>query len=83
MEQATQRTRNDTVKELCMECAMRRHTFNESTGRGRRIDHFDQVSLPEALIDGRCHMLLPHAWSHQDTCSECNQTTPTLYVPMK
>jgi hypothetical protein len=83
MKQTTQQTRNNTVKGLCTECAMRRHTFNELMGRGGRTDHFDQMPLPEALIDGRRHMLLSHAWTHQGTCSECKQTTPTLYVPMK
>ena len=83
MEQPTQQTINTTVKGLCMECAMRRHTFNELTGRRGRADHLDLVPLSEALIDGRRHMLLSHAWTRQETCSECNQARPALYVPLK
>lgn len=78
-----QQTRNDMGRGLCMECAMRRHAFNELTGRGEGPDHFDQMPLPEALIDGRRYVLLSHAWTHQETCSECNRTTPALYVPMR
>jgi len=83
MEQTMQRTRNDTVKGLCMECAMRRHTFNELTGRAGGADQFDYMALPEALIDGRRHVLLSYPWTHQENCADCNRAKPALYVPMR
>jgi hypothetical protein len=83
LELSVQQTRNDTVRGLCIECSMRRHAFNELTGRCGRTDHFDQIHLPEALIDGRRHILLSYVWTRQETCTDCNQATPTLYVPMK
>ena len=78
-----QLTRNYGVKGLCVECALRRHTFNELTGRhGKNVD-LDYAHLSEALIDGRRHVLLSHTWTHQEVCAECHQTKPILYVPMK
>jgi hypothetical protein len=72
-----------TIMGLCMECALRRHDFHEMVGNGTNDEGPPATPPPQALIDGRRHMLLSHAWTHQETCSECKQTTPTLYVPMK
>ena len=83
MEQDMRHTGNYTVKGLCVDCAMRRHTFNEVTGRNRETGHLDYAHLSEALIDGRRHILLSRTWTHQEVCAECNQTRPILYVPMK
>ena len=47
MEQTVQQTRNDTAKAICMECAMRGHTFNELTGRGEKSDYFDHILCPK------------------------------------
>ena len=71
------------VTGLCMECAMRHHDYKEMLRDETDDDHFSEVPFPQAWIDGRRHMLLSHAWTYQETCTECNREAPTLYVPMK
>ena len=68
---------------LCMECALRQHDFHELTGSGKAIDGLTETPLPQALIDGRRHVLLPYAWTHQERCTECNRTKANLYVRTK
>ncbi len=71
------------VTGLCTECAMRRHDYREMLRHGTGDGHSPETPFPQAWIDGRRHMLLSHAWTHQETCTECNREAPTLYVPMK
>jgi hypothetical protein len=89
MEGSMQLTENQTapgkgvVTGLCMECAMRHHDFREMLRHETGDDHFSETPFPRAWIDGRRHMLLSRAWTHRETCPECNREAPSLYVPMK
>jgi hypothetical protein len=68
---------------LCMECAMLHHDYREMLRHEMGNDHYSETPFPRAWIDGRRHMLLSRAWTHQEMCTECNREAPTLYVPMK
>jgi hypothetical protein len=70
------------VTGLCMECAIRHHDYKELLGH-KMDDHYSEAPFPRAWIDGRRHMLLSRAWTHQETCTECNGKAPNLYVRMK
>jgi hypothetical protein len=67
---------------LCMECALRLHDFHELVGSDTRNDGPGEAALPQALIDGRRHVLLSHAWTHQERCSECKREAANLYLPI-
>jgi len=83
VEENVRSTENSGVKGVCMECAMQRHAFSESTARQGKTGHLDYIHLPEALIDGRRHVLLSATWTHQEICADCRQTRPMLYVPLR
>jgi hypothetical protein len=89
MEEGVQPTENQTAPGkgagtgLCMECAMRHHDYREILRHETGDDHFSETPFPRAWIDGRRHMLLSRAWTHRETCPECNREAPSLYVPMK
>jgi hypothetical protein len=68
------------VNGLCMECAMRHHEYGEML---RHEKGTSETAFPRAWIDGRRHILLPRAWTHQETCTECNRKASSLYVRMK
>ena len=72
----------NTVMGLCIECALRHHDFHELIGRGTDMDGLPETLLPQVLIDGRRHVLLSYALTRQERCTECNRTTPNLYVHM-
>jgi hypothetical protein len=71
------------VTGLCMECAMRHHDYREMLRHETGDDHFSETPLPHAWIDGRRHMLLPAIGTEGITCSECNGSVPSIYMPMK
>ena len=68
---------------LCMECAMRHHDYKEVLGHKMDDDHSSEAPFPQAWIDGRRHMLLSRAWTHQETCTECNREAISLYLHMR
>ena len=68
---------------LCMECALRHHDYKEMLRHETADDHTSEMLFPQARIDGRCHVLLSHAWTHQETYVECERKAPSLYLPMK
>ena len=86
MGESVQLTESQTVPSkgavmgLCMECALRHHDYREMLWHETGDDH---SPFPRAWIDGRQYMLLSPAWTHQETCTECNRKAPSIYVPMK
>ncbi|MGD0235565.1 MAG: hypothetical protein ABSC55_13645 [Syntrophorhabdales bacterium] len=70
------------VTGLCIECAMRHYDYREMLWRETGDDHFSETAFPQAWIDGRQYMLLSCAWTHQETCTECNRKAPSIYVRM-
>ena len=68
---------------LCTECALRRHDFREVIGNEKKSAGLPDTPLPQALIDGRRHVLLSYAWTHQERCSECKGPAANLYLPMR
>ena len=66
---------------LCISCALLHHDFKEILGRGAGDDHFSEMPLPQAWIDGRRYRLLPYIQTQETTCRECNVRVPSLYVP--
>jgi hypothetical protein len=71
------------VTGLCIECALRRHEYHEVLGSDPRSAGPPDTPLPQALIDGRPHVLLSYAWTHQDRCSECKGPATNLYLPVR
>jgi hypothetical protein len=62
---------------------MRHHDYKEMLKQETGDDDLPETPFPQAWIDGKRHMLLSRAWTHRETCTECNAEAPTLYVPMK
>ena len=75
--------RKGVVTGLCMECAMCHHDYKEVLRQETGDDHYSETPFPQAWIDGRRHMLLSRAWTHQETCVECNGKAPSYFVRMK
>jgi hypothetical protein len=46
-------------------------------------EHFSEVPLPEARIDGRRYRLLPAIGTEETTCSECGRSVPNIYTPIR
>jgi hypothetical protein len=74
--------KKDTIMGLCMECALRRHDFHELLGKEAKDEGLRETPLPQALIDGRPHVLLSYAWTHRERCSECKRKAANLYLPI-
>jgi hypothetical protein len=72
-----------TLTGLCIECALRRHDFHEVIGNNTKTPGPPDITLPQALIDGRRHVLLSYVWTHQERCSECERKAPNLYLAMR
>ena len=75
--------RNGVVTGFCMECAMRHHDYREMLRHETGDEPYSETPFPQAWIDGRQYMLLSSAWTHQETCTECNRKAPSIYVRMK
>jgi hypothetical protein len=75
--------RNGIVTGFCMECAMRHHDYREMLRHETGDEPYSETPFPRAWIDGRQYMFLSHAWTYQETCTECNRKAPGFYVRMK
>ncbi len=75
--------RKGVVAGLCIGCAMHHHDYREVLRHETGDGHYPETSFPQAWIDGRRRMLLSRAWTHQETCTECNREAPSLYMRMK
>ena len=66
---------------LCTECAIRHHDYVEILHGETDNDH-SEMPFPRAWVDGKRHMLLSRAWTHQETCVECDEEALSLYFPI-
>jgi hypothetical protein len=73
--------RHSYVSGLCAGCASRYHDFREITGRAPVDEHFPEMSLPQAWIDGRPHVLRPTVIECA-ICSDCGKNVTSIYLPV-
>jgi len=75
--------RNRTViTGLCVECALRHHTYEEILAHGGGDDYLSESPLPAAWIDGRRHRLLTPSTQQKTVCGECNKSVAGVYLPI-
>ncbi len=72
----------DIVTGLCLECALCHHQYSEILAHGKGDDHFYNLPLPAARIDGRRHRLFVALNDEETICSECCRKVSALYVPL-
>jgi hypothetical protein len=78
--------RNHTIRQsfvsgLCTRCASQYHDFREITGCGVVDDYFPKISLSQAWIDGR-HHVLRSAVRECVICSDCGKNVTSIYLPV-
>ena len=72
----------DVVTGLCVECAIRHHSYKEILAQGKGEDYFSDLPLPAAWIDGRRHRLHTPDRGLRATCRECHKRVACIYLPI-
>jgi len=72
----------DVVTGLCVECAIRHHSYKEILAHGKGEDYFSDLPLPAAWIDGRRHRLQTPDRELGAPCGECHKRVACIYLPI-
>jgi len=67
---------------LCVECAIRYHSYQEILAHGKGEDYFSDLPLPAAWIDGKRHRLQTPDCKQAMTCSKCHKRVACIYLPI-
>jgi len=67
---------------LCVECAIRHHSYQEILAHGKGEDYFSDAPLPAAWIDGKRHRLQTPDRKQGTTCEECHKRMACIYLPI-